>query len=241
MMRKSAMFVLISLFAVHLAFPSAAFASIPGGAGDKTYHFGFIKSKNGEAPSFDEEGYKELLVKYGSVILGDTSKKELYLTFNNGYENGNTVKILDILKEKKVPAAFFLTGYYVQYMSQMSGGGLQAELAKMKKGVLSLTGQSGMRYMRPPSGIFNERVLRVGKELGYTNVFWSIAYRDWDTKDQKGWRYAYDNVMGQLHPGAVIMLHAVSDDNTGALGKIIDDARSRGYEFKRLDQLPTPE
>jgi peptidoglycan-N-acetylmuramic acid deacetylase len=122
-------------------------------------------------------------------------------------------------------------------MSQISNNRLKEELEKVKNEVSKVTGQKEMPFMRPPSGIFSERVLEVSKELGYTNVFWSIAYKDWDTKAQRGWRYAYDNVMGQLHPGAVIMLHTVSKDNAEALGKIINDARNRGYEFKSLDQL----
>jgi peptidoglycan-N-acetylmuramic acid deacetylase len=80
-------------------------------------------------------------------------------------------------------------------------------------------------------------MLEVSKTLGYTNVFWSIAYKDWDINDQKGWKFAYDNVMSQLHPGAVILLHTVSKDNAEALDKIIDDARNLGYEFKSLGQL----
>jgi peptidoglycan-N-acetylmuramic acid deacetylase len=77
----------------------------------------------------------------------------------------------------------------------------------------------------------------VSRKLGYTNVFWSVAYKDWDTKQQKGWSYAHEKVMKQLHPGGVILLHSVSSDNLGALSKIIDDARQQGYEFKSLDQL----
>ncbi|MDB5052905.1 MAG: polysaccharide deacetylase [Bacilli bacterium] len=230
-------------------------------AKDVPYHYGFVKSKNSALPSIDNEGFKEIVKKHGAIFLGDTTKKEIYLTFNNGYENGYTVKILDILNEKKVHAAFFVTGHYAKDqpellkrmmsvghvignhswshpdMSQISNSRLKEELEKLKYEVLKITGQKEMHFMRPPSGIFSERVLEVSKELGYTNVFWSIAYKDWDTKVQKGWRYAYDNIMSQLHPGAVIMLHTVSKDNAEALGKIIDDARNRGYEFKSLDQL----
>lgn len=75
------------------------------------------------------------------------------------------------------------------------------------------------------------------KKNGYTNVFWSIAYKDWEPKAQKGWKYAYDKVTSQLHPGAVILLHTVSKDNSDALAQIIDEARKQGYEFKSLDQM----
>ncbi|WP_223830156.1 delta-lactam-biosynthetic de-N-acetylase [Paenibacillus arenilitoris] len=236
--------------------PAAARAEGPG-----AYHFGFKKSVNGQLPSIDEEGFKGIVTKHGALFLGDTSKKELFLTFDNGYENGYTSKILDVLKEKKAPAAFFVTGHYVKDqaelikrmaaeghivgnhswshpdMSQLSEEQIKAELDKVKEHVQQLTGQREMKYLRPPRGIFNERVLAASKRFGYTNVFWSIAYKDWDVNAQRGARYAYDQVMKQLHPGAIILLHSVSKDNTEALGSMIDEARRQGYEFKSLDEL----
>ncbi|CAM5798246.1 delta-lactam-biosynthetic de-N-acetylase [Brevibacillus borstelensis] len=244
-------FVLIlSLFTVH----AAANQDVP-------YHFGFKKSKGGQLPSIDQEGFKGIVDKHEAIFLGDTSKKELFLTFDNGYENGFTPRILDILKEKKVPATFFVTGHYVKDqpellkrmtaeghiignhswshpdMTQISNERIKEELDKVKQAVAEVTGQKEMAFLRPPRGIFSDRTLAVSKKLGYTNVFWSIAYKDWDTKAQKGWKYAYDSVLAQLHPGAVILLHSVSRDNAEALGKIIDAARAQGYEFKSLDLL----
>lgn len=202
-----------------------------------------------------------ILKKHEAIFLGNTEKKELYLTFDNGYENGYTGTILDVLKEKGVPAAFFVTGHFVKDqpellkrmaaeghlignhswshpdMSQVSAARIKDELERVSREVASLTGQQTMRYVRPPRGIFSDRMLGVCRELGYTNVFWSIAYRDWETDRQQGWNYAFANVMNQLHPGAVILLHSVSRDNAQALGRIIDGARARGYEFKSLDAL----
>nr|WP_255570140.1 delta-lactam-biosynthetic de-N-acetylase [Cohnella sp. CFH 77786] len=225
------------------------------------FHFGFKKSKNGELPSIAQEGFMGILRKHQAVFLGDTGKKELYLTFDNGYENGYTKKILDVLKEKKVPAAFFVTGHFIRDqpelvkrmvndghvvgnhswshpdLSQVSASRIQEELEKVRQGVADLTGRQEMKYLRPPRGIFSDRMLQVSRTLGYTGVFWSVAYRDWEINRQKGMQYAYGSVMGQLHPGAVILLHSVSADNAAALGKIIDDARRQGYVFNSLDQM----
>ncbi len=248
---------LLALFAVlHTATATAAF-----GGPNKPYHFGFKKSRHGQLPSIAEEGFQDLLKRSGAIFLGDTSQKELYLTFDNGYENGNTVKVLDTLKDKKVPAIFFVTGHYLRDqpelmkrmaaeghlignhswshpdMSRISDTRIKEELEKVKRETAELTGQQEMLYLRPPRGIFSGHMLEIAKELGYTNVFWSIAYKDWETKAQKGWKYAHDQVMAQLHPGAVILLHSVSKDNADALAAIIDDARKQGYEFKRLDQI----
>ncbi|CAM4003848.1 delta-lactam-biosynthetic de-N-acetylase [Cohnella lubricantis] len=257
MRRNAAVVLAVAIFACMLwtVMPSTANGS--GGP----YHFGFKKSKGGQLPSIAEEGFMPILRKHGAIFLGNTEKKELYLTFDNGYENGYTGQILDVLKEKKVPAIFFVTGHYVKdqpdLLVRMAAEGhlignhswshpdltqepparVKEELEKVSREVARITGQGAMQFVRPPRGIFSDRLLGVCRGLGYTNVFWSIAYRDWETNRQMGWNYAYTSVVDQLHPGAVILLHAVSRDNAEALGRIIDEARARGYEFKRIDSL----
>ena len=231
--------------------------------GSGPFHFGFKRSVNGKLPSIDQEGFKELLKKHGAVFMGDPAKKELYLTFDNGYENGYTSGILDTLKAKKVPATFFVTGHYVktqaELLKRMTAEGhiignhswshpdvsaiseekLTEELNRVKTEVAKITGQQEMKYLRTPRGIFNERSLAVSKKLGYTNVFWSLAYMDWNVKAQRGAQHAFEKVTTQLHPGAVMLLHSISRDNAEALGRIIDEARSQGYEFKSLDDMGT--
>jgi peptidoglycan-N-acetylmuramic acid deacetylase len=236
-------------------------APVIAAAGSQPYHFGLKKSRDGKLPSIAEEGFMAILQKHEAIFLGDTEQKELYLTFDNGYENGYTPQILDVLKEKSVPAVFFVTGHYVKDqpdllkrmvneghlignhswshpdMTQMPASRIKEELDKVKQEVVNLTNQKEMGYLRPPRGIFSDQMLGVTRDMGYTNVFWSVAYKDWDTKEQRGWHYAFDKITAQLHPGAVILLHSISSDNAAALGKIIDDARGRGFEFKRLDQM----
>nr|WP_307343282.1 delta-lactam-biosynthetic de-N-acetylase [Metabacillus malikii] len=223
-------------------------------------HWGFKKSKNHQPASAGKE-LDEILSKYGSFYLGDTSKKEIYLTFDNGYENGYTSKVLDVLKKRKVPATFFVTGHYIEsepnLVKRMVNEGhivgnhswyhpdlttqndekLKEELESVRLKVEELTGQKGMNYLRPPRGIFSERVLAEAKELGYTSVFWSLAFVDWKIDTQKGWRYSYDNIMKQIHPGAILLLHTVSKDNAEALDNAIVELEKQGYKFKSLDDL----
>ncbi|MNH71327.1 Peptidoglycan-N-acetylmuramic acid deacetylase PdaA precursor [compost metagenome] len=230
---------------------------------DGPFHFGFKKSVNGSLPSINEEGFKDIIDKNGAIFTGDTTKKDIFLTFDNGYENkGYTSKILDTLKEKKVPAAFFITGHYVKDqpklvkrmaaeghiignhswshpdMTTVSNERIKEELDKVKQAVSEVTGVKEMTFLRPPRGIFNDRTLSVTRQYGYTNVFWSVAYKDWDVNDQKGADYAFRKVTSQLHPGAVLLIHAISKDNTDALASIIDEARRQGYTFKSLKDLP---
>lgn len=241
---------------VALCAPASAHSSA-----SQPYHFGFKKSKGGAPASINEEGFKHVLEKYGAVFRGGSDTKTLYLTFDNGYENGFTPHILDVLKQKRVPAAFFVTGHYVKDqpelimrmaaeghivgnhswshpdMTRIGAQAIHNEMDKVKAEVAGLTGQPTMAFMRPPRGIFSDSMLAACKEQGYTAVFWSIAYKDWDVHAQKGKQYAYDQVVRQLHPGAVILLHAVSSDNAEALADIIDEAVRQGYTFKSLDDL----
>jgi peptidoglycan-N-acetylmuramic acid deacetylase len=252
------MTLLVLTFIMALAFPVYASATQYE---NSPYHWGFKRSKNGQPASIAQEPFAYLVPKYDSYFLGDVEKKELYLTFDNGYENGFTEKVLDVLLEKKVPAAFFVTGHYLKDQAQLvkrmvkeghtvgnhswhhpdlttvSDARLKEELEKVKAEYEEITGQKDMKFLRPPRGIFSERTLALSKQLGYTNVFWSLAYKDWETDNQKGWKYAYDNIMKQVHPGAIMLLHSVSKDNAEALGKVIDDLRKQGYTFKSLDAL----
>lgn len=253
-MKRFAIITIVFFFSVITLNSAAALDS-------NSFNFGFKKSTDGNSASIAQEGFMDLLKKYDAIFLGDVNKKELYLTFDNGYENGYTNQIIDILKLKDVKATFFVTGHYVKSepelvkrmvneghiignhswshpdMSNISDQKIEEELDKLKSEVMNLTGQTEMKYLRTPRGVFDEQSLAVSKKLGYTNVFWSIAYVDWDKDVQKGAEYAYNKVMSQLHPGGVILLHTVSKDNAEALIKIIDDARALGYEFKSLDEM----
>ncbi|WP_335871044.1 delta-lactam-biosynthetic de-N-acetylase [Bacillus sp. 2205SS5-2] len=230
---------------------------LPASASNSPIHWGFKKAKN-EQPAQAPE-YEALLKKYDAFYKGPADKKIVYLTFDNGYENGYSEKILDVLKKEKVPATFFVTGHYLQSapdlvkrmvkeghiignhswfhpdFTTISDEKIRKELSKVKEETARLTKQKEMMYLRPPRGIFSERVLKVAKEEGYIHVFWSVAFVDWYTNKQQGWKYSYNNLMRQLHPGAVILLHTVSKDNADALEKAIQDIKKKGYSFESLD------
>jgi peptidoglycan-N-acetylmuramic acid deacetylase len=223
-------------------------------------NWGFKKGKN-EEPADAGAGLESLLEKHSAVYKGDATKKYLYLTFDNGYENGYTEKVLNVLKKEKVPATFFVTGHYLESapelvermvkeghivgnhswhhpdLTKVSDARLKDELERVRKETEALTGQKHMAYLRPPRGVFSERTMALAKELGYTHVFWSLAFVDWYTDQQKGAKYAYDNIMRQVHPGAILLLHTVSKDNADALEQVIQDLKKRGYEFKSLDDF----
>ncbi|MGD6966120.1 delta-lactam-biosynthetic de-N-acetylase [Rossellomorea vietnamensis] len=225
---------------------------------NKSIGWGFKKGSEGKQAEAGKT-YDDLLKKYGAFYKDSPDKKVLYLTFDNGYENGYTEKILDVLKEEKVPAAFFVTGHYLNSapdlvkrmvkeghivgnhswshpdLTAVSDEKLRKELDMVKEKTADITKQQTMAYLRPPRGVFSERTMKLAKDAGYTHVLWSLAFVDWHTDSQKGWQYSYDNIMKQIHPGAVMLLHTVSKDNAEALEKVIKDLKKEGYTFKSLD------
>jgi peptidoglycan-N-acetylmuramic acid deacetylase len=255
-MKKSINIFLAVCLIFSIGSPLAARAEVS----NKPVHWGFTKGRDGK-PADAGKQLETLLKDYGAVYKGDPGKKDIYLTFDNGYENGYTEQVLDVLKKEKVPAAFFITGHYLETaedlvirmaeeghtignhsyfhpdLTQVNDERLKTELEKVREKTYEITGQKHMAYLRPPRGILSERTLKLAKEEGYTHILWSLAFMDWDTKRQKGWEYAYNNIMKQIHPGAVLLLHTVSKDNAEALEKVIRDLKKQGYTFKTLDDL----
>ncbi|MCO7175308.1 delta-lactam-biosynthetic de-N-acetylase [Sporolactobacillus kofuensis] len=221
----------------------------------------YFKPAKNNQPATTEPEYEALLKKYDGIYIGDSSKKELFLTFDNGYEAGYTAGILDTLKKEHVPATFFVTGHYISDqpnmvkrmvkeghlignhswghpdLSKISDARYKEELKKLKTRYTKLTGDQRMIYLRPPRGTFSERSLKLGKDEGYISVFWSAAYRDWIRDDQHGADYAYEHIMNRIHPGAILLLHTVSRDNAQALPRVIHDLKKQGYQFRSLDDL----
>ena len=215
--------------------------------------WGLVRVKDNKTPKADP-GAPELLKKYNSIYVADTDSPVIYLTFDEGYEAGFTPDILDCLKEHNVNAIFFITGPYLNQHEDLVRRMVEEGHAvgnhtvghyslptlsdeKMQKEVTELDSvfyekfKKHMVFLRPPKGEYSEHSLKVTSQMGYINVFWSLAYNDWDRNNQKGWENAYNKVMPNLHNGAIILLHAVSSDNAQALDRIITDTRKKGYEF----------
>ena len=113
---------------------------------------------------------------------------------------------------------------------------IKTEVMKLHQTIFEKYGYE-MKYLRPPKGEYSERTLEITKNLGYTNVMWSLAYDDWDENKQGRQEYGKKKVIDNIHPGAVILLHATSKDNAEILGEVIQEVRNMGYEFKKLDEF----
>jgi len=203
----------------------------------------------------------DYITNYGCVITQNSDKKVIYLTFDEGYENGFTSKILDTLKAKNIKAIFFITGSYIdlnpdlvkrmvdeghlvgnhtnqhKIMPTLGTEDFTKELLDLEVKFRNVVGQDKrMTYYRPPEGSYSERDLAAAKQLGYKLTLWSFAYVDYDTENQKGADSAYNTIISKLHNGGVFLLHAVSKDNAEVLGRLIDDVKAQGYEINRIDQ-----
>lgn len=245
---------------IALAILAAGLVFSPFRAEAGELHWGFKKATGGVPPDAGAE-LNGLLEEYGALYKGSPDKKIVYLTFDNGYEAGYTESILDTLKKENISATFFLTGHYLESagdlvkrmvkdghtignhsyghpnMANMSADELEAEWKKFDDRLREVAGVKRTHYARPPEGIFNANVLEAGNRLGYRHIFWSVAFIDWHRDEKKGGQYAYNELMKQLHPGAVVLMHTVSPDNSDDLPAFIRDARKEGYSFGTLDEL----
>ena len=220
---------------------------------------------SGGKAHYTVEAFQDSFDRFGALTLDRTSRdKVLYLTFDCGWEYENlTSQILDTLLEKDVPAAFFCTldhiqkqpdliarmireGHLVGNHSNTHPSFPSISRTRMKEEIEQtenvLRTQFGYcaKYFRFPSGEYSESALDLVQSLGYRSVFWSVAYNDWDVNNTQGAAVAKQTVLDRLHPGAVILLHAVSKDNAAALGDIIDAARAQGYVFCALTDYTPP-
>ncbi|MBR2876858.1 MAG: polysaccharide deacetylase family protein [Clostridia bacterium] len=226
------------------------------GLSEKRVGHSYGVSENGVPHSISVNNQK-IYKKYNGICLDTSGEKVIYLTFDCGYENGYTSKILDVLKAKGVPAAFFVTLPYLESAPEVAARMINEghvvgnhsdthpdfstiSRTKMAKEIENVENYLRVHfgyaspYFRFPQGAYSESALDLVDSIGYKAVFWSSAYADWDTDNQKGKDYAYKTVTSRLHPGCVLLLHAVSKDNANALGDIIDYAREQGYVFKPL-------
>ena len=202
------------------------------------------------------------LQQYDAAYLGDTSQKVIYLTFDSGYENGSTAKILDVLKKHNAPAAFFLVGNYIEknadLVRRMVDEGhivgnhtmhhydmsklvdkqaFAKELEDLEKLFKDTTGKDLPKYYRPPQGIYSQENLQAAKELGYKTVFWSLAYVDWHNDAQPTREQAFNKLLPRIHNGAVVLLHSTSSTNAEILDELLTKWEAAGYRFASIDTL----
>ena len=219
--------------------------------------------------SFQQEGKppvgnatSDYLKQFQAHYIADTTDPVIYLTFDAGYENGNTAVILDALKKHNAPAAFFLVGNYLETspelvkrmvaeghtvgnhtwhhpdMSKIADqASFSEELSKLEEKYQKITGQTMKKYYRPPQGKYSEQNLKQASELGYKTFFWSLAYVDWYVDKQPTHEQAFEKLTTRIHPGAIVLLHSTSKTNAEILDELLTKWEAAGYTFGTLQEL----
>ena len=225
----------------------------------ETASWGLHFSENNESPAGPVSNTR--LKEFDAAYMGDPEEPVIYLTFDAGYENGCTEKILDTLKQHNVPAAFFLCGNYLEKnadlvrrmaaeghtvgnhtmhhpdMSQLSGEAFEKELTALSESYQQIVGKPMEKFYRPPQGIYSEDNLEQAKALGYKTVFWSLAYADWDNENQPDPEKAMEKLTARIHNGAVVLLHSTSATNAEILDRLLTKWEEMGYRFAPIREL----
>lgn len=206
------------------------------------------------------------LKEYNAYFVQNTDEQILYLTFDCGYENGNTPEILKALEKHGAPATFFVVGNFIRDnpelirqmvsqghiignhtyshpdMSQISSlDAFREELSRVEELYQEITGKEMIRYYRPPRGIYSTENLSMARELGYQTFFWSLAYVDWLQDEQPTHEEAFEKLLGRIHPGAIVLLHNTSRTNAEILDELLSHWEELGYSFGSLEQLTASE
>ena len=219
--------------------------------------------------SFQEEGKPpvanttaEELKQFDAYYMQNTEEKNIYLTVDCGYENGNTAPILDALKKHNAPATFFIVGNFLSTspdlvrrmteeghtvgnhtfhhpdMSKISSiDAFSKELKDLEDLYKETTGKEMVKYYRPPQGKYSESNLKMAQDLGYQTFFWSLAYVDWYQDKQPSSEEAFQKLLGRIHPGAIVLLHSTSSTNAAILDELLSKWEEMGYQFQSLEYL----
>lgn len=235
-------------------------SAIPASGSVSSENWGLGFGQEGSQPtgnaSVDE------LKKYDAHYVGDNTEKVIYLTFDAGYENGNTKPILDALKKHSVPATFFVVGHYLEsapeLVKQMVADGhfvgnhtyhhldmssiaskesFEKEMQDVENLFKEITGTELAHFYRPPQGKYNTNNLKMAQELGYHTFFWSLAYVDWYQDKQPTREDAFKKLVGRIHPGAIVLLHSTSQTNGEILDELLTRWEEMGYTFRTLEDF----
>lgn len=226
----------------------------------ETENWGLGFGQTGEKPTGNVSA--EELKKYHAAYMDPTDEKVIYLTFDAGYENGNTPAILEALKKHDASATFFVVGNYLETspelvkrmveeghivgnhtyhhpdMSKISDKqSFEKELKDLENLYTQVTGQTMKKYYRPPQGKYSENNLKMAQEMGYKTFFWSLAYVDWYQDKQPSKEEAFKKLLGRIHPGAIVLLHSTSDTNGAILDELLTKWEEMGYHFATLDDI----
>lgn len=194
----------------------------------------------------------------GYVIYnGDVNDNKIYLTFDDGYSQKNTISILDTLKKYNIGATFFIEGGFLKEnpnvckriadeqilanhtmchcdITKLSNQNFIDDINEFEQTALEITGQNIRKFFRPPMGFIDKEKAQILKQRGYLIFKWNVQIYDYVHYDDQGVDYVVNNITNQVKPGSIILMHTLTDSNAKALPILIEKLQSQGYEFSSL-------
>lgn len=193
-----------------------------------------------------------------AVCKGNPESMSVALTFDDGPLADKTNRILDILKEKDVPAAFFCIGNRVddspELLRRMNNEGhlvanhsfyhkktfsvqnIQAigdELIKTRESINRVIGKKPL-YFRPPFGVTNPLVAAAVQLTEHTVIGWNVRSLDTIAKSRKA---LWNRITQNLSAGDIVLFHDYPELTIELLPEYIDHIRKSGLKIVRLDEL----
>lgn len=226
---------------------------------DNTLYSWWFKRNDNHEKSGCQDDFD--ITEFDAFYTVPVNEKIIYITFDCGYENGYTADILDTLKKEEVTAAFFVTQTFIRdnieltkrmkeeghlvcnhtvrhpCMPEKSVEEQKQELLDCENYMKEATGYEMDLFFRPPKGEYSKRTLQIVKDLGYSTIFWSMAYLDYDVNNQPTSSHVVEHFGKYYHPGAIPLLHNVSQANHDALEQVIINLKKEGYSFGSLYDL----
>ena len=194
----------------------------------------------------------------GYVIYnGDVNDNKIYLTFDDGYSQKNTISILDTLKKYNIGATFFIEGGFLKEnpnvckriadeqilanhtmchcdITKLSNQNFIDDINEFEQTALEITGQNIRKFFRPPMGFIDKEKAQILKQRGYLIFKWNVQIYDYVHYDDQGVDYVVKNITNQVKPGSIILMHTLTDSNAKALPILIEKLQAQGYEFSSL-------
>ncbi|MCL2570107.1 MAG: polysaccharide deacetylase family protein [Firmicutes bacterium] len=236
---------------------SLAIVSIFLQGGTRIINWGLTPNTKEQTPGIPASA-REILEKHNGIFVGDTTKKEVYFTFDLGYEAGFTNDVLDILKANNIRAIFFLCGNYLKetdLVTRMIDDGHtignhtdhHRDLPTLpddaiRKDIADFTTKfnekytSEIKHFRPGKGRFDERTLKIANEQNLKTVMWSGAIVDWG-KEPINPTTSSDKITSRIHPGAILLFHISNSGMPKMLEQLVPKLTEKGYTIGDAGKL----
>ena len=190
--------------------------------------------------------------------IGDTTRKEIAITFDDGPNPDKTPALLNALESVHAPATFFVVGsraeaapalvrrmtamgddvedhsYTHPNMAQTPPTMAETEILRASVVIRALTGRQP-HFFRPPGGNISPAVISLSHAYGQQVAYWTVdALHAEDIGSRQG---LIDYVMAHIHPGAIVLMHNGTDVTTSAVPDLVKAMRAKGYHLVTLSNM----